>query len=955
MTALSPGARLGPYQILEPIGAGGMGEVYKASDTRLERIVAIKVLPHHWADNVEMRQRFEREAQTLASLNHPHICVLHDIGSQDGADFLVMEYLEGETLATRLERGAMVLAEALKLSLEIADALDKAHRRGVVHRDLKPSNVMLTKSGTKLLDFGLAKFAQGGSTTSVTQSPTTLPTGRDLTSPGLVLGTLQYMAPEQLEGLDADARTDIFAFGALLHEMVTGKKAFEGKSRVLLISAIATSEPQPLSSVEPAASPLLDHIVKTCLAKEPADRWQTSRDLLAELECAAESGAEAAAAAPVAPSTQRRLWLQRVMLAGSGLLAGAVVAAMSLYLRSSAASEELRFRVPIQLTAETTVAGGRGNNSGAPQGYQGVSGPAVFSPSNFAISPDGRKLAFVARQNGAGADSTWYLYVRPISAVTSQRLAGTEGATQPFWSADSRSIAFAVEGKLKRVEASGGPPQEICEAASFNGGTWNGDGTILFGSTQGLQRVPAEGGKPEAITHLAESESGHYWPQFLPDGRHYLYTAWSVQPGGRSIVAGTIDSPDQKTKVLPAGSNAGYAEPGYLLFHREEAVYAQSFNLGKLSVSGEPVRVANEISYDNGNGRGDFSVSLNGVLTYFYTSNIGASAASGQAELSEWQYSWATRTAQILESTGPPGVYRGVNISPDTKRVAVHRHDANGGDIIVFEPRGSDTRLTFDALQHNSSPIWSPDGTRIVYASLRKGKWGLYRNLSSGSGTEEMLFESDLPVAPSSWSPDGKRLVFWVQDPKTAGDIWVLTVEDKKAAKLIATAFNEIHPQISPDGKWIAYTDNSKDNRNEIYVQPFPSGTDRYQISNDGGDWPRWRGDSKELFYHSIGPPNTPGMSAGATAFQGLLFSASIDVKGAVLEPGAPRQIVVFPAINLPHSGGSYHPYAADPKGERFLVPQFVPPATATTGTQIGPDTFSGLTVALNWTSPLKK
>jgi eukaryotic-like serine/threonine-protein kinase len=955
MTALSPGVRLGPYQILEPIGVGGMGEVYKASDTRLDRIVAVKVLPHHWAANAEMRQRFEREAQTLASLNHPHICVLHDIGNQEGADFLVMEYLEGETLAARLERGALGLAEALKLGLEIADALDKAHRKGIVHRDLKPSNVMLTKSGTKLLDFGLAKFARGGSSTSVTDSLTALPTGKDLTSAGTVLGTLQYMAPEQLEGLEADARTDIFAYGALLHEMITGKKAFEAKSRVLLISAIATSVPPPLSSVEPAAPQLLDHIVKTCLAKEPADRWQTSRDLLAELECVAEGGAEATNATPVAPSTRKRLWLQRVLLAGSGLLAGAFVGAMSLYLRGPAVSEELRFRVPIQLTAETTVAGGRGNNSGAPQGYQGVSGPAVFNPSNFAISPDGRKLAFVARQNNGGGDSTWYLYVRPIGAVTSQRLAGTEGATQPFWSADSRSIAFAAEGRLKRVEASGGPPQEICEAASFNGGTWNGDGTILFGSTQGLQRVPAEGGKPAAITHLAESESGHYWPQFLPDGRHYLYTAWSVQSGGRSIMAGTIDKPDQKTKVLPAGSNAGYAEPGYLVFHREEAVYAQSFDLGKFSVSGEPVRVANEISYDTGNGRGDFSVSPSGVLAYFYTSNIGAGTTTGQADLGEWQYSWMTRTAQILEPVGPPGAYRGVNISPDTKRVAVHRHDANGGDIIVFEPRGSDTRLTLDASQHNSMPIWSPDGSQIIFASLRMGKWGLYQTLSTRSGSQQLLYESDLSCAPMSWSPDGKRIVFWVQDPKTAGDIWVLTLDDKKASKLIATAFNEIHPQISPDGNWIAYTDNSKDNRNEIYVQPFPSGTDRYQISNDGGDWPRWRGDSKELFYHSIGLPNTPGASAGATNFAGLLFSASIDVKGPVLEPGAPRQVVIFPAINAPHNGGSYYPYAVDPKGERFLVPQFVPPTAVTAGTQIGPDTYSGLTVAVNWTSALKK
>src|SRR5215831_4844871 len=417
-----------------------------------------------------MRQRFERKAQTLASLNHPHICVLHDIGSQDGADFLVMEYLEGETLATRLERGAMVLAEALKLSLEIADALDKAHRRGVVHRDLKPSNVMLTKSGTKLLDFGLAKFAEARTNTSVTQSPTTLPTGRDLTSPGLVLGTLQYMAPEQLEGLDADARTDIFAFGALLHEMVTGKKAFEGKSRVLLISAIATSEPQPLSSVEPAASALLDHIVKTCLAKEPADRWQTSRDLLAELECAAEGGAEAAAAAPVAASTRRRLWLQRVALAGSGLLAGSAVAAASLYLRGPALAEELRFRVPIQLTAETTVVGGRGNNPGAAAGYQGVSGVGVFNPSNFAISPDGRTLAFVARQNNFGnSETSWFLYVRPVGAVTPQRLPGTEGAAQPFWSADSHWIGFVVGGKLKKVEATGGPPQDVADVGEFFG------------------------------------------------------------------------------------------------------------------------------------------------------------------------------------------------------------------------------------------------------------------------------------------------------------------------------------------------------------------------------------------------------------------------------------------------------------------------------------------------------
>jgi eukaryotic-like serine/threonine-protein kinase len=772
MTTLSAGARLGPYQILEAIGAGGMGEVYKASDTRLDRIVAIKVLPRHWAADTEMRQRFEREAQTLASLNHPHICVLHDIGKQDGVDFLVMEYLEGETLAARLERGALGLAESVSLGLQIADALDKAHRKGVVHRDLKPSNVMLTQSGTKLLDFGLAKWMNQPTSTSLSQSPTGLPTlqtGRDLTTPGTMLGTLQYMAPEQLEGLEADARTDIFTFGALLHEMVTGKKAFDGKNRVLLISAIATYNPRPLSSVDPSAPQALDHLVELCLAKEPDDRWQTARDVLAELEWIGDGGAEAApATAPAA--TWRRVWVRRVLLAASGLLAGVAVASASRYVRGSSTGEELRFRVPIQLSAETQVAGGGNtNNPNANQGYQGVSGIGVFDPANFAIAPDGHAVAFVARQANNG--DIWLLYVRPVDAVTPTRLAQTEDAAKPFWSADSRSIAFVTGGKLKRVEASGGPPQEIATAAGFAGGAWNKNGIIVFGSGQGLQRVPAEGGKPEAITHLSESETGHFWPHFLPDGRHFLYTVWSGQAANRAIMVGTLDAPEQKTKVLPVGSNAGYADPGYLVFHREGAVFAQKFDASKLIAAGDPVRIADEVTYDTATGLGNFSVSATGALAYFYSSNNNGSQAGAGTDLSEWQFSWITRTAQILESVGSPGIYRGVDVSPDTKRIAVHRHDANGGDIVVFEPRGSDTRLTLDASQHNSSPVWSHDGSQIVFASLRNSKWGLYQTLSTRSGSQQLLYESELPLAPMSWSPDGKRIVFWVQDPKTAGDI----------------------------------------------------------------------------------------------------------------------------------------------------------------------------------------
>jgi eukaryotic-like serine/threonine-protein kinase len=958
MTALTAGTRLGPYAVLEPIGAGGMGEVYKASDTRLDRIVAIKVLPRHWATNTEMRQRFEREAHTLGSLNHPHICVLYDIGRQDDADFLVMEYLEGETLAARLERGPLGLDESLKLGLEIADALDKAHRRGIVHRDLKPSNVMLTRSGSKLLDFGLAKWATPGTSTSVTQSPTALPTGKDITTPGTMLGTLQYMAPEQLEGLEADARTDIFALGALLHEMITGRKAFEGKSRVLLIAAIATSEPPPLSTMEPGASRALDHVVKTCLAKEPDDRWQTARDLLAELEWVAAGGDTAAGSVTTTPWGRQRVWLYRAGLAAAGLLAGVGVASAGLYFQSAAASDEVRFRVPIQLSAETAVAGGAGNVPAAAGGYRGVSGPGVFNSRDVAVSPDGRKLAFVARQTNNVA-SIRFLYVRPVGSVTPQKLEGTENAQQPFWSADSQSIGFVVSGKLKRVEATGGPPQDITEAAGFYGGTWNKDGVILWGSVQGLQRVAAEGGKSEPITKLAESETGHYWPHFLPDGQHYLYTTWSGKAANRAIVAGSLDAPNQKTPVLAVGSNAGYSEPGYLVFHRESAVYAQLFHAGDLKVSGEPERIANEIAFDASTGFGTFSVSSKGALAYFFGSNTAASQTGAQTDLSEWQLSWFSRSAQFIKAVGSPGAYRGVEAFTKTDRVAVHRHDANGGDIVVFEPGGSNLRLTTNAAQHNSMPIWSPDGSQIVFASLRNGKWGLYQKLSSGSGTDQMLYESDLTVAPMSWSPDGKHIVFWVQDPAASGDIWVLTLDgDKwKAEKLIATPFNETHPQISPDGKWIAFTDNSKDSRNEIYVQSFPVGNGKFQISDNGGDWPRWKGDNKELFYLSVGNPGTPGVPLPPIPNQRLLYSVVMKANGQAIEKeGLPKQVLIFVGIDLPHSGGSYNPYAVTPDGQQFLVTQYAPTSTAaTTGSQIGPDTFSGLTVSINWPSSLRK
>jgi eukaryotic-like serine/threonine-protein kinase len=464
--------------------------------------------------------------------------------------------------------------------------------------------------------------------------------------------------------------------------------------------------------------------------------------------------------------------------------------------------------------------------------------------------------------------------------------------------------------------------------------------------------VPAEGGKPEAVTTLDGSESGHFWPHFLPDGRRFLYTAWAGPVSNRAIVAASLDS-KEKTRVLPVGSNAGYAESGHLVFHRESAVYAQAFDAGTLAVSGEPVRIADEVTFDSGNGRGDFRVSRNGVLVYFYTA--GGSAALGPggptSELSEWRWAWINRAGQVLQSTGPNGAYRGVDLSPDASRIAVHRHDTNGGDVYVIEPRGSQTRLTMNASQHNVMPVWSPDGSRIVYASRRSGKWGLYQTLSSGSGTEELLVESDLPKAPMSWSPDGKRIVFWVEDPKTASDLWLLTVDDKKAAPLLATPFNETHAQISPDGKWLAYADDSKDSRNEVYVKPFPAGSGGWQVSTNGGDWPRWRGDSKELFYHA---PVTTGGSGAPYPYGGPLYSVQVTTSGGIFQPDPPRDLLVFPAVNTAHNGGHYHPYAVAPDGQRFLILQFVIPTAVTTG-QLGPEMYSALTVAMNWAEGLGK
>jgi Tol biopolymer transport system component len=957
---LTTGTRLGPYEIIAAIGAGGMGEVYKARDTRLDRVVAIKVLPPEWVSDETMRQRFEREAKTIASLKHPHICVLHDIGKQRlrparGAsprdaereasgggvpaspeeidvDFLVMEYLEGETLTDRLTRGPLPLEEALGVAIAIGDALDKAHRQGVVHRDLKPSNVMLTASGPKLLDFGLAK------------SKAPLPAASSVTMPGTILGTMQYMAPEQLDGVEADRRTDIFAFGVVVHEMVTGKKAFEGKSQVLLISAIATSAPPALSRVQPETPPALDHVVKTCLEKDPADRWQDARDLVAELRWIAEGGAEGDLAGATRVGRGKRRWLRRAVLVAGATAIAIMAWPATLYLQGPPDPAELRFRVPRNLTSQPDET--QGGNSGS-------GGAATFSRSDSAISPDGLSIAFVARPTPT---DTLLLYVRPVGAVAPRRLSGTDEASLPFWSPESGSIAYVTKaGKLRKVPAAGGPPQDLCDAPGFTGGTWNTEGTILFGSATGVYRVSAEGGKPEAITTVGPSEAGHFWPRFLPDGRHYLFLLKAGSPATSGVYVASLDSKD-RTRVLAADSNAAYADPGYLVFQRDSAVYAQPFTAKTLALTGEPVRIADQVTSDSSTGQGHFDVSRNGVLIYYANSqNVGPSGDDSW----EFQLQWADRGAQALGPVGPYGFYRGVEVSPDSKRVAVHRHDGKGGDIWVIEPPpAAPKRITFDATQDNSSPVWSHDGSKIVFTSHRNDKWGLYVTRSDGSGTDgELLLESELPKAAMAWSPDDKRLVFWVQDPKTLGDLWILPLDgDKKPVPFLASTKNETHAQISPDGKWIAYT-SELTGRKEVYVQPFPAGTGRWQISPDaglGGDWPRWKHDSQELYYHSLGNAGAYGAYTNGMAFLGPVLAASIKATGGSIEAGSPKELLRVLALRFPHPGGDYHTYDVSADGQRILTFQRALTSGAAT-TQITPEVpIQGLTVAMHWVEGLK-
>jgi serine/threonine protein kinase/Tol biopolymer transport system component len=972
--ALNPGTRFGPYEILELAGAGGMGEVYKARDTRLERIVAIKVLPPHVASSGELRQRFEREAQTIASLKHPHICVLHDVGREGDSDFIVMEYLQGETLADRLARGKgrgssatavasqpasgssqargaassgvppsgtskteavgkpLKLDNALAIAIQIADALNQAHQHGVVHRDLKPANIMLlsssgSQSGTphvKLLDFGLAKLTTPGDAIESAQT-----VHADLTGPGTILGTVRYMAPEQVEGRTADARTDIFAFGAVLYEMLTGRKAFDGKSQASLIAAIMNVDPAPLSALMPTSPRALERLVTRCLAKDPDDRWQTAHDLLIQLRWIAGRGGKAGAPAGAAAPAKREPWTLAAIAAGVLLTAAMAVPAYR-YLQGPPEPDEIRFRVPA----------------------------VGLSPLDIAISPDGESIALVARPSQEAPS----LYVRPVGAVTFKKLAGTDNAAQPFWSPDSSTIGFVAGGRLKKIAASGAPPQEIGALDGvFFGGTWSTDGTILFGSAGGLRRVSAEGGTPEAVTTVEKPEIGHYWPQFLPDGKRYLYLAWSGETDKRAIFGGSIGSAD-RTRVLAADSAPQYAS-GFLVFRRDATVLAQPFDAESLTLSGGPVQLAGEVAFNATNGRGAFAVSQQGTLTYF---QAPAGTLSGRARATaNWQFGWHDRSGRLLNVAGEPGSYGDMDLSPDGRLIAVTRQDpgAPGSDIWVLDwQRGVSTKLTLDP-SDDLNPVWSPDGARVAFTTFRKGNADVFVKNANGVGPETPILDSTADEFVEDWSKDGRHLIYKLAEGEFE-DLYVLPFDAEgkpgKPFPVIQGPFHKDEPQFSYDGKWLAYG-SDESGVYEIYVTSFPALDQKIKVSDGGGGRPRWRRDSKELFYLPLLP-----------AVQGV---KAVDFMASPrLDAGAPREL--FPLTGFGQADPTRHLWSVAPDGQRILmrtlaiagagvtptVPSnFVPaqssPPAAVTVPVLPPanPASNGLTVVRHWTAAVRR
>ena len=886
--------RLGPYEIIGLLGAGGMGEVYRARDARLGRDVAVKVLPGAWAADPERLQRFEQEARAAAALNHPNILAVHDIGTSGDAPYIVTELLVGGTLRDTLSAGALPQRKAVEYAMQIAQGLAAAHEKGIVHRDLKPENLFVTSDErVKILDFGLAKLTQ---TDSAFAGASLLPTGapgpgvgRPDTLPGMVMGTVGYMAPEQVRGAPADHRADVFAFGAILYEMLAGRRAFRGDTAMDTMSAILKEDPPDLAGTDRPIAPGLQRIVSRCLEKNPAARFQSTRDLAFALEgmstqsdsSASGRGEAARGNVPVTGGRTR----ERVVAALAVLFLLTTLGLAAWVLRPAPAPAVVRFQIA------------------APDGT---------TMQAFALSPDGRRLAFVASAPGMPS----MVYVRPLDAVSASPLTGTEGARNPFWSPDSSAIGFFADGRLKVIDAAGGAVRTICDAVGARTwGDWNADGVIVF-STEGtdpIQRVSADGGQPVPVTTVT-GRAGHLRPTFLPGGRHFLYIAGPGPGAAGELHRASLDSTDSAL-VLKSSGWARYVDPGYLVFVRGAELIAQPFDAASVAFSGRAFSVGAVGTL--------FSSIGNTTESGFSVATSGAIAFRTTDEATDNELVWFNRAGERLSSIGEPGAYRNPQLSPDGSRLAVQQRDPLAGrtDVWVIDlARGVRTRLTLDEADVHALPVWSPDGSTVVVESgADVVRW------PAAGGAKEQVWATRFN--PNSYSPDGRYLAFTMLNADTNRDVGVLPLfGDRKPIPFLQSTANEVHGQISPDGRWIAYSSDEADgSTTELYIQRFPEGGQKVRVSTAGGDQARWRRDGRELFYVSL---------------DGRLMSVPIQT-APDLKVGAP--VALFETSLVAGGGlGTNAHYDVTPDGQRFIV-----------ASRLGDTGNPPITVVLNWLAAL--
>jgi serine/threonine protein kinase len=892
------GQQLSHYRIVSLLGVGGMGEVYRARDTRLEREVAIKVLPAVYSQDADRLRRFEREAKAVGMLNHPNILTVHDIGTHNGLPYIVTELLEGEELRAQLRRGALPLRRALHYAQQITQGLAAAHEKGIVHRDLKPENIFVNSDGrVKILDFGLAKLKL-----LVTQfkgdpeNPTQIQP-ESLTSPGVVLGTIGYMAPEQVRGEESDHRSDIFAFGAILYESLSGQRPFIGETAVEVMHAILKAEPPELSETNGRLAPALIQIVQRCLEKRPERRFQTASDLSFALAALSRpSGLQSAPLLPIGPGRvaekiaaflfnhERRLWLAACLLLATTVL-------VLLYM------SQLSLGTPVTRVSLILPKATQTNASAAP---------------DLALSPDGRRLVFSATVTGKRQ-----LWLRPLDTFTNQPLAGTDGADSPFWAPDGRYLAFFADNKLKKLDLESGVIETICPAGAGRGGDWNRNGVILFCSGDGmaLSRVNAAGGKSEAATELdaAQGETNHDFPAFLPDGQHYLFHVFGRDAHG--IYLGSLGAKERKLLIplsadIANSTRAAWAAPNYILYAlNRTTLLARTFDAARLELKGEPFRVAeNLIVSATGNAR--FTTSANGILAFIQDKDVDTS-----------QLTWHDRQGKRLGVAGPSAPWTDFRLAPDERRAALIRSESSKlYSLWLLDLAGGEAnRFVTNTDSANFFPVWSPDGQQLAFASARNSPLNLYLKPLAGNVPEERLLATRSQAYPLSWSPDGRFLIFAQGDSQTRTDIWQLPMfGERQPQPLLRTTADERNGKVSPDGNWLAYESDAS-GRVEVYVTQFPQPAHSWRVSTGGGTNPHWRGDGKELFFVSGNK---------------LMALSSINIKGRFeFQAGVPQSLFTPEGTN----------YAPSKDGQRFLINVALEKAPA-----------PPINVVLNWAAELK-